>query len=291
MTINLRRSALFVPAGVERFYARAAASGADVVVLDLEDSVPADRKAQARDQLGPARQAVRARRCAVRVNADPGLIADDIAACAACAADELVLPKVQSVADITLARNLIGRHPGWHPAVSILVETMVGVRKLPALLQHGGLIESVAIGTEDLSAELFLSAPGRGAADGLHWLHGQLLLWAAGSAAMPIGLLGELGNYSDTAAFERAATAAWRAGYRGTYCIHPAQVPIANAAYAPGHADVAWSEAALRAMEESAQRDRGSAALAGTMIDAPAVRRARRILAYREAARPHQDLP
>jgi citrate lyase subunit beta/citryl-CoA lyase len=286
MSSDLRRSALFVPVGVERFYPKAAASGADVVVLDLEDSVPDDRKDQARAQLALARQAVHARRCAVRVNAQAALIAADIAACAACGADELVLPKVESVADIVAARKLIARHPGWYPALSILVESMAAVRKIPALLQHGGLIASVALGMEDLSAELLLAGPGD-SAGGLHWLHGQLLVWAGGSATVPVGLLGEIGNFSDTAGFGRAATAAWRAGYRGTYCIHPAQVPIANAAYAPGRADVAWSEEVLRTTGESTQHGRGSAALAGAMIDAPAVRRARRILDYHQATRPY----
>jgi citrate lyase subunit beta/citryl-CoA lyase len=287
MSSDLRRSALFVPVGVERFYPRAAASGADVVVLDLEDSVPDDRKDQARTQLALARQAVQARRCAVRVNAQAALIAGDIAACAACGADELVLPKVESVADIVAARKLIARHPGWYPALSILVESMAAVRKIPALLQHGGLIASVALGMEDLSAELLLAGPGRASAGGLHWLHGQLLVWAGGSATVPVGLFGEIGNFSDTDEFERAATAAWRAGYRGTYCIHPAQVPIANAAYAPGRADVAWSEEVLRTAAESAQHGRGSAALAGTMIDAPTVRRARQILEYHQATQPY----
>jgi citrate lyase subunit beta/citryl-CoA lyase len=286
MTIELRRSALFVPVGVERFYRKAAASGADLVVLDLEDSVPDDRKAQARAQLGLARQAVRGRRCAVRVNSHVSLVADDIAACAACGADELILPKVGSVADIVAARRLVARHPGWQPALSILVETLDAVRKIPALLQYGAPIASVTLGMEDLSAQLLLSAPGQGSADGLGWLHGQLLLWTAGTATVPVGLLGELGNFSDTAEFERAATAAWRAGYQGTYCIHPAQVPIANAAYAPGDADVAWSEAVVAAAAESGQRGRGSAAVAGAMVDAPAVRRARRILGYHEAVYP-----
>jgi citrate lyase subunit beta/citryl-CoA lyase len=198
MTSDLRRSALFVPVGVERFYPRAAASGADLVVLDLEDSVPDDRKEQARAQLALARQAVQARRCAVRVNAQAVLIAGDIAACAACSADELVLPKVESVADIVAARKLIARHPGWYPALSILVESMAGVRKIPALLQHGGLIASVALGMEDLSAELLLAGPGD-SAGGLHWLHGQLLVWAGGSATVPVGLFGAIGNFSDPA--------------------------------------------------------------------------------------------
>jgi citrate lyase subunit beta / citryl-CoA lyase len=283
VTADLRRSALFVPAGVDRFYASAAASGADVIVLDLEDSVPQEGKARARGELRTARQAVRARRLAVRVNADAGLIADDIAACAACRADELLLPKVGAAEEIMAARRMIARHPGWRPAVSILVETLDALRQLPALLRQGGPLASAALGMEDLSAELLLSAPGRTSADDLRWVHGQFLLWTAESGCTPIGILGELANFADTGEFRRATRAAWRAGYRGTYCIHPAQVAIANASYAPDRDDLQWAENVLQTAAEADQQGRGSAAMAGAMVDAPIVRRARRIIDYDEA--------
>lgn len=280
---DLRRSALFVPVGVDRFYAKAAASGADVIVLDLEDSVRREGKGRARGQLDTARRAVHARRLAVRVNADADLIADDIAACAACRADELILPKVGSAEDIAAARRLVARHSGWRPALSILVETLDALRQLPALLRQGGPIASVALGMADLSAQVLLSAPGRTSADDLRWVHGQFLLWAAGSGSTPIGILGDLGNFADTGEFRRAAAAAWRAGYRGTYCIHPGQVAIANAAYAPDHDDLQWAQSVLQAAAQAEQQGRGSAALAGAMVDAPIVRRARRIIDYHEA--------
>jgi citrate lyase subunit beta / citryl-CoA lyase len=284
MTV-LRRSALFVPAGVERFYARASASGADVVVLDLEDAVPRDGKVQARAQIAAARRAISPPWCAVRVNSDAGLIADDIEACAAASADEVVLPKVGSARDIATARRLIARHGGWRPALSILVETLDAVRRLPSLLADAGLIASVALGMEDLSAELVLSAPGRNSAGDLGWLHAQLLLWAGTATGIPIGILGELGNFTDMDAFRDAAVAAWRSGYRGTYCIHPAQVPVANAAYAPDQQDVQWAAEVIGSAAEAGRLGRGSATVNGRMVDAPSVRRAQRIMDYDEAAR------
>ena len=189
--MELRRSSLFVPVGVPRFYAKAAASGADAIVLDLEDAIPPDAKLQARAGLGAARQAVQARRCVIRVNADPDLLAGDIEGCAASGADEVLLPKVESAADLEAARQLIARHDGWRPALSILVETMEGVRRLPDLIRDGGPIASVALGMEDLAALLQLAAPGRSDPNDLRWLHAELLLRTVATSVVPLGLIGE----------------------------------------------------------------------------------------------------
>jgi citrate lyase subunit beta/citryl-CoA lyase len=282
---RLRRSALFVPADVERFYASASASSADVVVLDLEDSVPVAGKQQARARLGAAREAITPRWCAVRVNSSIDLISDDIEACAACHADEVVLPKVESAADIAAVRRLIARHGAWQPALSILIDTLDAVRQLPSLMADAGPVATVALGLEDLSAELVLAAPGRTSAGDLGWLHAQLLLWAGTSTAIPVGILGEMGNFTDLGSYQQAVTAAWRSGYRGTYCIHPAQVPIANAAFAPDQQDVRWATQVISAAAQAARQGRGAAAVDGAMVDQPIVRRAQRILDYAEAVR------
>jgi citrate lyase subunit beta/citryl-CoA lyase len=289
LIMELRRSTLFVPVGVSRFYATAAASGADAIVLDLEDAVPPDGKLLARAGLQAARQAVQARRCAVRVNADPNLLAGDIEVCAAAGVDEVVLPKVESVADVEVARQLIARHDGWRPTLSILVETMEGVRRLPALIRDGGPIASVALGMEYLAALLVLAAPGRAEPDDLGWLHAELLLWTVASPVVPLGLIGDLGNFTDVELFRQASITAWRSGYRGTYCIHPAQVAIANEAYAPGPEDVRWAREVMITAAEAHRQGRGSAAVGGRMIDAPTIHRAQRIVEYYDAV--HQRRP
>jgi citrate lyase subunit beta/citryl-CoA lyase len=289
--MELRRSALFVPVGISRFYARAAASGADAIVLDLEDAVPPDGKLQARAGLQAARQAVQARRCVTRVNADPELMAGDIEACAASEVDEVLLPKVESVADVEWARRLIARHDGWRPALSILVETMEGVRGLAALISEGGPIASVALGLEDLAALLVLAAPGRAEPDDLRWLHAELLLHTVATSVVPLGLIGELGNFTDMEVFRQAAVTAWRSGYRGTYCIHPAQVVIANEAYAPEDEDVRWAREVMIRAAEAYLQGRGSTAVGGRMVDAPTIQRAQRIVEYHDAVLERRSVP
>ena len=282
---ELRRSALFVPAGEQRRYPRAAVAGADVIVLDLEDAVPPEGKERARDQIETAREVIGAGWFTVRVNAEPALIAADIEACAASRIDEVLLPKVGSAADVAAARQLCARHDGWQPVISILVETLAAVRDLPALLAGAGPIGSVALGMEDLAADLVLAAPGRTASGDLHWLHAQLLLWAGSAGGTPVGLLGDLGNFTDLDEFGRAAGAAWRAGYRGTYCIHPAQVPVANAAYAPDDRDLDWAAEVLSSAADARSQGRGAASVGGRMVDAPTTLRAQRIIDYDQAVR------
>jgi citrate lyase subunit beta / citryl-CoA lyase len=281
--MQLRRSTLFVPVGTVRYYAKAAASGADAVVLDLEDAVAPAQKRQARSELAAAHAAVAARWCAVRVNAERDLLADDIEASATVAVDEVLVPKVESVDDVDLVRQLIARHRPWRPALSILVETMAGVRRLPELLDGGKPITSVALGMEDLAAELLVAAPGHSRPDDLRWLHGELLVRTAATSVIPLGLLGELGNFTDLRTFRDATTAAWRTGYRGTYCIHPAQVAIANEVYAPDDEDVAWATEVIRRADDAYRQGRGVAAVGGRMVDAPTIQRAHRIIEYHEA--------
>lgn len=277
MTRLIRRSSLFVPAHVPRFVAKARSSGADAVVLDLEDSVPADQKGNARAGLPDAvRSLAGTGTVVVRVNSGAELEAD-LAACAAAGASEVLLPKVDSPEDVARFRKLCAG-AGCTPALSVLIETPLGLTNLAATLA-GGPIRTAALGVEDLRVELEPFAPGDSPESAtLMHAHVTAVLAALAAGVLPLGLIGAIGTISDLDRLRAGAATAWRMGYRGTYCIHPSQVAVHNEEYAPSAADLRWAGAVTEGAEEAAREGRGAFVVDGAMVDAPLVERARRIL-------------
>ena len=281
---TLQRSLLFVPATATRFFARARTSGADTIVLDLEDSIPMADKAAARTALAEAvAELAGGPPLRVRINADAALLEADVAACARVGLTDVLVPKVASPSDVIAVRARFQESSSTEPRLHLLIESCRGIQALERIAQHSGPLGSLAIGLEDLSAELVLAAPSSAAPDDLLWAHGRLLVAAAAVAIPPIGLIGEIGNFRDLDRFAGACRRAWRTGYRGTYCIHPDQVAVANDAYAPGPDDVAWATEVIEAYRLGEANGKGAVAVRGAMADAPTAARAARIVEYCEA--------
>lgn len=276
----LRRSALFVPAHVSRYVERAATAGADAVVLDLEDSVPADLKGVARSALDAAVGRLQAvADLVVRVN--PGAeLGADLRACAAAGVPEIVLPKVNGPADVHRLRERAG---DYAPRLSVLVESARGLAALPEILACGPLV-SVALGAEDLRAEVEWFAPGGPVSPVLLHANASVVLAAHAEAVVPLGLLGSIGAVRDLGGLRDGAARAWRMGYRGSYCVHPDQVEVLNQEYAPSGRDVAWARAAVEGADAARRAGRGAFLLDGAMVDTPLVDRAHRILGRAAAA-------
>lgn len=273
-----RRSQLFVPAHVDRFARKATSVCADAVVLDLEDSVPARERDGARDSLASRVDLLSAvPLLMVRVNAGSELEAD-VRACHAVAVEEVLVPKVESAGDVQRVRELC-RDLGYAPRVSLLVESARGLANLGAILAVG-VAATVALGVEDLRAELELHAPVPGSSEVLMHAHASLILAARAHDVTPIGLLGSIARYDDDAALSRAAVDSWRLGYRGSYCIHPKQVKALNHGFRPASKDVEWAHRVVLAEVHAADQGRGAFVVDGAMVDAPLVSRARRILAH-----------
>lgn len=272
------RSSLFLPAHVQRFVASAAASGADAVVLDLEDSVPPGQKGVARAQLADAVKVLGASaEFVVRINAEPSLIEGDLAACADAGADGILLPKVAGPGDVDTLHRVLGRL-GYAPQIGILVESCAGLMRIREILDASGPLRSVALGVEDLRHELEVYAPGRdGDSPSVLWAHATLVVAATAAGVTPLGILGSIGELSDLDRLERGARAAWRMGYRGAYCIHPKQVPRLNAAYAPDEKDLRWADTVIGAAKDKIDAGLGAFAVEGQMVDAPLLERALRI--------------
>lgn len=259
------RTWLFVPGDRPERFAKAAAAGPDVVVLDLEDAVAPAHKDAARAHVTDwlPRAAITT---AVRINAAGTTWHDaDLAALATLDGPSLVvLPKADSPE--TVAAVLAALPDG--SAVVALVETALGVARAIDLARSPGVVR-LAFGSYDLAAELGVDpdhapalAPARG---------NLVLASAVGGLAGPID--GVTGDVRDHERLTADVTAAAALGFAGKLCIHPGQVTPAAAALAPTPDEVAWAERVLAAATED-----GVALVDGRMVDAPVVARARRIV-------------
>jgi citrate lyase subunit beta/citryl-CoA lyase len=287
-----RRTQLFLPANRPERAEKAALAGADAVILDLEDSVPAAARPQARDGLFHSVAALRAARpglhILVRVNSDADLAADVTAAVAA-AADGVLVPMVESASHINEVERLLDEAEQQYgrqarsTEVQVLVETPRSLLEIAAIAAAGTRTVALMLGTEDLSAELEID-PTSPDFD-LRWAHGLVICAARANGLAAYGLMRSLANFRDLPALERDAEQARAFGYLGTLCIHPVQVEVLNRAFAPTAKEVAHARAVIAALEEGEQSGTTAVQLDGRMVDTPMAHRAKRLLA-RAGAQP-----
>ena len=272
MSLATARSLLFAPGNDERKLEKALAAGADAVVADLEDAVPAGEKEAARTVAGRVlRGAATASLVAVRVNAAGSEHWEaDLQAVADLELDALVLPKA-----IPDAVGALG--PDGPPVIAI-VETALGVRhayetaRLPR-------VAALVLGAVDLGLELGLEPR----ADGQEVLYARsrlVLESAAAGLRSPFDLVHV--DTRDDDGLEAEARLARSLGFRGKACIHPAQVAIVNRVFSPTAEERERARRVVEAYERGLADGRGAVALDGEMIDFPIVERARRILAETE---------
>ncbi|MCY4482972.1 MAG: CoA ester lyase [Spirochaetaceae bacterium] len=306
------RSLLFVPANRPDRYAKAAAAGADKVIIDLEDSVPAGQRAAARGMIAPALPEVARERLLVRVNpiADPDHAAD-LAAVPLAAVGGLMVPKVEHAAELRdLASGLERRETAAGLAAGstflvVLIETARGVRDADVLMEaaaslgrdcvaaFGALDYGVEVGTEpawplrdtegDVSRRTGIVGR-RGFSDQASGVEPELLYprarltVAAAAAGLEPPLDSPSTHLRDPDRVRAEALAARRLGFQGKLCVHPLQVAACNEVFTPPPAAVAEARAVVDAYDAAQAAGRGAVALDGRMIDMPVVRRAQRTL-------------
>ncbi|NQW10613.1 MAG: CoA ester lyase [Alphaproteobacteria bacterium] len=283
----LWRSLLYVPATAVRFVAKAAERGADGIILDLEDSIPPDAKTAARSVLAGAVAAVArgAGDVLVRINRPWRLAVADLEAAVIPGVDGLCLPKVDSadhlvaidevVAELEAERGLV---PG-HIRYAVLVETAKGVAEARAIAKGSARVAAITLGGEDMSADLGLPEPDPAVLDPYD---AAVRLAAREAGVIPLGYPGSIAEFTDLDAFRRAAEAGRRNGSEGGMAIHPAQVPVLNAAFAPSAEEITHAEGVLAAFDDALARGLGAVAYQGKMIDKPIVDRARRVITARD---------
>jgi citrate lyase subunit beta/citryl-CoA lyase len=263
------RAALFVPASSRERHARAFASGADAVILDLEDGVAPALKAEARAGLREAlAERVEGCRAVVRINAPATAAgAADLEELAGLDADAVMVPKADP--------DSVALAAGAGIPIVALVETAAGVLAAERTAAHPA-VALLMLGPVDLAAELGCEESADG--DELLLARGQLLL-ASAAAGLPAPLDGPCLQTRDAAVLELELRRAKRLGFGGKACIHPAQVEATTRAFSPSAEEVEWARRVLAGFEQGIERDEGVTVVDGQMVDLPVVTRARRILA------------
>ena len=287
-TAAIPRSWLFVPGDSERKLAKGAASGADALIVDLEDSVapanlPAARKLAAAFIAAGARP-----RIWVRVNAlASGLALADLAAVLPAGPDGIVLPKADSAADVLVLGHYLsalevaaGRAAGGTKIMVVATETPAALFALGSYANAGARLVALTWGAEDLAASLGAASnrvEGGGYEFTFQLARSLCLAGAVAACVAPIDTV--FVDFRDRAGLAREAQAARRAGFVGKLAIHPDQVALINEAFTPDAAEIAHAERVVAAF--AADPGAGVVAIEGRMIDMPHLKQARRILAAR----------
>jgi citrate lyase subunit beta/citryl-CoA lyase len=283
------RAFLFVPADSERKLAKGAESGADALILDLEDSVGADRKPRARE-MAAEWLAVRGEAGPqgwVRVNAlDTGLTMADLAAVVRARPDGIVLPKCSGPEDLRRLDAALSALEAREALPDRTIRVMPIATETPAALFALGTyagsprLAALTWGGEDLAAAV--GAKTNRLADG-SWDEPYRLarsLTLAGAAAAEVPAIDTIyADFRNEAGFAAECAEARRMGYAGRMAIHPAQVPLILATFTPSAEEVTWAEAVVSAF--AASPGAGVVSLEGRMIDRPHLLQARRILSSR----------
>jgi len=277
------RSLLFVPATGERFVAKAHTRGADVVILDLEDSIPPGEKEAARAALAAAAASVgqAGAEVAVRINRPLDLAVPDIAAAVMPSVGTLMLPKVMGpehvrlLSEVVAAREAAQGMPAGHTRFIAVVETPEALPRLQAIAAADPRVVALGIGAEDLATELE-AVPG---ADLLYHFGMMVVAAARAAGVQPMGSVGPFADFSDLEGYRASLRRSRALGFSCQACIHPAQVAIVNEEYGPSAAEVERARRLVAAFEAAVAEGKGAVAFEGRMIDLPVVERARRLLA------------
>jgi citrate lyase subunit beta/citryl-CoA lyase len=281
------RSLLFVPGDSERKLSKGLESGADALIIDLEDSVSAENKEAARRLTA---EFIRSHRGGpvlyVRVNdLSTGLTDDDLAAAVGASAAGIMLPKSNSGDDVARLAMRLRVHEAEHGVADgatrilpIITETPSGVLHAASYAGASTRLSGLTWGAEDLSAEIGAAATRDEAGrytDVFRFARLSTILAATAADVPPIDTV--FPAFRDMEAFRRDCEEGARDGFVGRMAIHPAQVPVINEIFTPSADAVAQARAIVEAF--AAAGDPGVVGIDGKMYDRPHLKRAQRLLA------------
>ena len=280
----LLRSSLFIPAIRERFIAKAPDAGADMICLDLEDSVALAEKPKGREMARDAMPGMRRTGylMAVRVNSlQSGFLEDDL--------DAVVIPDLQAIglpkADdpeiikrvdhyLTILEKTRGI-PVGQVKIFPWIETAKGVIDAYALCTSSPRVAAASVGGEDLTSDMGMERTRDGRE--LEYARNHVATACIAAGVMPLDTV--FADFRDTEGFEADTLHGKSIGFKGRYCIHPSQVAVVNRIYRPTEPEIENARNVVEAYEEGTRHGLGAVNMGGVMVDKPVYDRAISLLA------------
>lgn len=282
----MMRSLLFVPGDSPRKFEKALLTNADLLILDLEDSVAEEQKIAARSEVAMKLRADRAGKLVyVRVNDfGTGLTAGDLAAVMPGRPDGIMLPKSTGGDDIRCLSHMLdaleaamGITPGGTGIIPVATESAGAVLGLQSHISAGPRLRGLLWGGEDLAADLGATENREDEGYTAPFLLARNLCLMAATAAGVPAIDAVYTNIRDLSGLAAETRLARRDGFAAKALIHPAHIDIVNAIFAPTEKELAWARQVLAALTKHAGT--GVVCIDGMMIDKPHERAARRIIA------------
>ena len=276
------RSLMYVPVNVDKYVDKAHTRGADVIQLDVEDSVPPAEKAKARTLVEAAAKKVRRAGAdvVVRINRPLSLAVRDLEHSICPDVDAIACTKVDSASHIRLLDELVTEleekrgMPAGHTRFIAMVETADAFFRIHEIVRASPRIVATCIGGEDFALDNNMQPTGEAL-----FYPKQHMVFAANSAGiMPIGFVDSVAGFGDWDKFRKMVRRSRDFGFMGAGCIHPGQVTIVNEEYTPTNDEVEYARKLVKLDGEAAASGRGSWSLDGKMIDIPIIVRAQKLI-------------
>lgn len=277
--MELRRTMLFIPGNSPAMLQSGGLFGADAVILDLEDTVAPGEKDAARQLVVQALHHVdySGSERVVRINPLDTVGAADIASVVSGRPDALLVPKVESAADILQAAALVeaAEAPGQGPVKLVaLLETPRGLAAAGVIAEAHPRLTALALGAEDYTAAL-------GAVrtkEGREIYTARTLVVNAAAAAGIQSFDTPFTDAGDEEGLLADTRLARMLGFKGKLAVHPRQIEPIHSVFNPTAGEIAWAERVLDALRQAEEEGSGIASLGGKMVDAPVAQRARQVL-------------
>lgn len=294
--MRARRSCLSVPGVSEKMLDKARTLEVDEVIIDLEDSVPADLKAQAREQVCAALRAGEwtAATVAVRINATTSRWCHrDVIELIASGGDQLaalIIPKVEGRGDVEFVARLAGlveQESGREEpvALELLIETATGLARIHESARASERVETLIVGYADLAASLGQPMDGGAQDPGERWDHVLYTVLVAARDAGAQAIDGPYFEIADADGLRGRASRARSLGYDGKWALHPSQIAPLNEIFAPTPAEFDQAAAVLDELARAEESDgRGAVLLDGQMIDEAMRKQATQVVARGRAS-------